>query len=139
MPSPPDDLREEGRRLWYSVTAAVAKGEYVLRPDDWYVLGRACYQADLVEAVRGQIDPDKSFFMVGSAGGVISNPLLREYRGQVALLASLLKQMGLPDLTAESGEAEKSGRGFAVANQDPTHQAKAVQARWGHDRRRAEE
>lgn len=104
----PASLGDAGARLYRGIAE-----KWDLRPDEERVLLDACAEADLVddlaEAMRGQ-----SRLVTGSQGQLVINPLISEQRQHRMALASLLKQLRLPD-EADSAEA-RSTKARAAAN-----------------------
>jgi hypothetical protein len=90
-PTAPPGLGRSGAGLWRRIVAG-----YELRPDELRLLADACRTADLVDAMQKVLD-DGSLMTVGSMGQDRPHPLLTEIRGHRALLATLLKQLALPD------------------------------------------
>jgi hypothetical protein len=120
-PRVPSGLQAAGRRLWREVVAV-----YELRPDELLLLEKACRTADdaarLDAAVR-----EAPLTVTGSTGQTRHNPLLNESRQTRALLASLLKQLALPD---EPAEASGGSSGVTPGSQ---RAYKAARARWGNN------
>lgn len=116
----PADLGKEGRKLWQEVTS-----EYGLRPDEERLLLDACKQCDIVasleEALAGQ-----PLVVSGSHKQPVAHPLISEIRQHRATLASLLRQLRLPDHDSEplldTGNVRKLTRSEAGR--------KAARARW---------
>ncbi len=113
-PRQPKNLAGAGRSLWRSIIDV-----YELRPDEVRVLEQAARTADLIDALRTQLDHEP-LTTAGSMGQVRPNPLLMEIRGQRQLLANLLKQLHLPD---EPG---------AVSATPTVRAQNAARARWGN-------
>ena len=89
-PAPPGPGKS-GATLWRSIVAG-----YELRPDELRLLADACRTADLVDSMQTTLTAD-SLMTTGSMGQDRPHPLLTEVRGHRALLATLLKQLQLPD------------------------------------------
>ena len=104
----PKSLGSAGSALFVSIAE-----RWDLRPDELRVLADACAEADLVddlaEAMAGQ-----PRLVRGSQGQQVINPLISEQRQHRMALASLLKQLRLPD-EADSAEA-RSTKARAAAN-----------------------
>lgn len=116
-PRMPANLAAPGRSLWRAVVA-----DYELRPDEIAVLEKACRTADdsarLDAALR-----EAPLMVTGSMGQARANPLLHEARQSRALLATLLRQLALPqDQPAEGTEKPTTNTLRAM---------KAARARWG--------
>lgn len=90
-PAAPQGLKPGGRKLWTDVV-----GIYDLRPDELRVLKDACREADLVDALEGQLGKS-SLLVTGSQGQQVINPLVSEVRQHRGVLSSLLRQLRLPD------------------------------------------
>ncbi len=90
-PAPPPKLGRSGATLWRQIVAG-----YELRPDELRLLADACRTADMVDAMEKMLSND-SLMTTGSMGQDRPHPLLTEIRGHRALLATLLKQLALPD------------------------------------------
>jgi hypothetical protein len=108
---PPGGLRPSGRALWRSVLAA----GYELCPDESAVLREACGIADTIAAIERAL-VGAPLTVPGSMGQQVLHPGISELRMQRAALASLLKQLRLPDLDE--------------AGQRPNQHREAAQARW---------
>lgn len=107
------DFGAAGSDLWNRVTA-----KYDFRPDEVTVLERACRAADRIDAMERELGQDTT--ATGSMGQTVVHPLIPEIRAHSALLASLMKQLNLPDLDSAAGESPRS-----------TQARKAAQSRWG--------
>lgn len=104
-PKTPAKLAAGGRSLWSAVV-----GEYELRADELRILEHAARTVDLIDNMAAELA--KADLMVpGSMGQSRPHPLLTEIRGHRALLASLLKQLDLPDdnVPALSGSQKAGG------------------------------
>lgn len=91
-PAPPSELSAAGQRLWREV----ADGDLLLRPDELAVLAEACATRDVIVALA-KATADAPAMIEGSRGQTVVNPGLQELRQQRQLLASLLRQLGIPD------------------------------------------
>ena len=104
----PEGLAEAGKKLYSDIAS-----KWTLRPDELRVLADACSEADLVDdlatAMAGQ-----PRLVKGSQGQMVINPLISEQRQHRMALASLLKQLRLPD-EADTAEA-RSTQARAAAN-----------------------
>lgn len=107
-----DDLDDKGARLWTDVLS-----RYSLRVDELVILEQACRCIDDIERLRLALRT-ADLLVKGSMGQQVANPLMGEVRGLRTILASHLKQLGLPDEAPQS-QAMKS----------PQHQRAAL-ARW---------
>lgn len=108
----PKDLGAAGRDLWSRLT-----GKYEFRPDEVTLIERAARAADRISAMESELGD--SLLSVGSTGQLAVHPLIPEIRAHTALVASLLKQLNLPDEDSASGESSRS-----------TSARKAAQSRW---------
>lgn len=116
-PRPPARLSAAGRHIWREVV-----GAYELRSDELLLLEKVCRTADeaarLDEAVR-----DAPLLVAGSTGQPRAHPVFHEARQTRALLAALLKQLGLPNDPAGDQAATR-------AEQRSNKAMKAARARW---------
>jgi len=87
----PAGLNASGRRIFRQIS-----GGYELRPDEFVVLEAACRVADTIDRL-GSALVDAPLVTTGVGGQDRVNPLLVELRQQRITLASLLRQLGLPD------------------------------------------
>jgi hypothetical protein len=111
-PAALDDYEDKGAHLWHAVLS-----RYSLRVDELVVLEQACRCVDDIERLRLALK-DADLTVLGSMKQTVANPLLSEIRGLRTTLASLIKQLGLPDELATSG-----------ASKSPQHQ-RAAHSRW---------
>ena len=114
----PPNLGPVGGRLWRQLT-----DKYQFRADEGRILLDACGEADLID------DLDKHLvgaerIVKGSMGQPVINPLISELRQHRATLASLLRQLDLPD----EGGAAVPGSGLRSIRA-----RKAATARWHKD------
>lgn len=108
----PESLGSAGAELYRSIAS-----KWDLRPDELRVLFDACSEADLVDDLAAAMVGQPKL-VTGSQGQLVINPLISEQRQHRSALASLLKQLRLPD-EADTAEA----RSTAARN--------AANARWG--------
>ncbi len=101
--------------MWRRIVAG-----YELRPDELRLLADACRTADLVDSMQTTLTAD-SLLTAGSMGQDRPHPLLTEIRGHRALLATLLKQLALPDDAVRA-----ASRSSATTTRAQT----AARARW---------
>lgn len=113
MTTTPQHLRESGSQLWEAVTA-----KYALRADELRVLEDACSEADIIDMLRMLIDGD--LMTTGSKGQMILIPAVSEIRQHRAVLASLMRQLKLP----EDGDEDKA------AGERSAKAREAAQSRW---------
>ncbi|MDJ0454404.1 hypothetical protein [Gordonia amicalis] len=104
----PASLGAAGERLFREIAE-----KWDLRPDEQRVLLDACAEADLVDDLAAAMQ-DQPRLVKGSQGQSVINPLISEQRQHRMALASLLKQLRLPD-EADSAEA-RSTKARAAAN-----------------------
>ena len=107
----PSSLGVAGAQLYREVA-----GTWTLRADEKRVLLDACAEADLVDDLAEAMDGQQKL-VTGSQGQLVINPLISEQRQHRMALASLLKQLKLPD---ESADESRSTQARNAAN-----------ARWG--------
>lgn len=88
----PAGLGEAGAALW----ASIADGELVLRADEVAILREACSTRDAI-ATLAQASASEPAMIAGSRGQQVINPAFAELRQQRHLLASLLRQLDLPE------------------------------------------
>ena len=97
----PDDLSSKGCELWRDVATS-----YQLRVDEYRILEDACREADLIDDLQGEArHADR--IVRGSQGQPVINPLISELRQHRSTLASLLRQLKLPD-AADTAEARST-------------------------------
>jgi len=87
----PADLGPVGTRFWREVTR-----KYQLRVDEGRVLLDAAAEADLIDTLASALK-GAPLTVAGSQGQEVINPLISELRLHRVTLASLLKQLNLPD------------------------------------------
>lgn len=115
-PRKPAGLGTPGTALWASVVE-----HFDLRPDEVRILTDACWEADLIDRLATGLEGEP-LVIEGSKGTLVAHPLLSEVRQHRAVLASLMRQLKLPDDGNAAGAAgERSARARAAAN-----------ARWAH-------
>lgn len=106
----PDDLAAAGSKMWASIA-----GKYELRPDEVRILEDACREADLVDDLAGEAKfADR--IVKGSQGQPVINPLISELRQHRSTLASLLRQLHLPDEGGASSADKSSAAGRALVS-----------------------
>jgi hypothetical protein len=106
-PKAPAKLGAGGRSLWSAVV-----GEYELRADELRLLEHAARTVDLIDDMAAELA--KAALMVpGSMGQTRPHPLLTEIRGHRGLLATLLKQLDLPDTDAPGLNSSQKAGGAA--------------------------
>lgn len=104
----PDGLESAGAKLFTDIA-----NKWVLRADELRVLEDACGEADLVDDLKAaMVGQDR--LVKGSQGQLVINPLISEQRQHRTALATLLKQLRLPD-EADTPEA-RSTQARAAAN-----------------------
>lgn len=97
----PKDLTAKGRTLWREVASS-----YQLRIDEYRILEDACREADLIDALQEEAKYADTV-VEGSQGQPVINPLISELRQHRSTLASLLRQLKLPD-PADTAEARST-------------------------------
>jgi len=108
----PTGLTAAGKNLWVDVS-----GKYQLRADELRVLEDAAREADLVALMeRERVKAGFKLIVRGSQGQDVINPLISELRQHRATLASLLRQLKLPDENPEAAAAARSAEMRGVAN-----------------------
>ncbi|PQP24153.1 hypothetical protein [Rhodococcus opacus] len=107
----PKGIGEAGEKLWRAI-----EDRWELRPDELRILEDACREADLIDTLNLEATV-ADFIVKGSQGQPVINPLISELRQHRSTLASLLKQLKLPD---ETDTAESRS----------TQARAAVNARW---------
>lgn len=113
-PVPRGLARGPGASLWRAVV-----GQYSLRADELVVLDSACRQVELVAKLERELTGSK-LIVAGSKGQDVPHPLLGELRASRALVASLLRQLGLPDEPGAERPAENNS----------SKAQRAARARW---------
>lgn len=111
----PEGLGHAGTALWESITTMQFDGDrLVLRPDELVVLATAARTADMVARLESEVG-DGPLMIEGSKGQDVVHPAVVELRFQRAAVASLLRQLAIPEedswdnLTA-SQRARKAAR-----------------------------
>lgn len=110
-PKKPEGLADAGAALWKSI----ADAQYELRADELRVLEDACRTADLIEDLRLEA-LDAQRIVKGSQGQPVINPLISELRQYRSTLASLLRQLHLPDEGGVSPSDKSSAAGRALVS-----------------------
>jgi hypothetical protein len=87
----PADLGQNGAKIWREMHE-----KYQFRVDEERVLFDACCEADLIDDMAAPARGAERIVR-GSQGQPVINPLISELRQHRATLASLLKQLNLPD------------------------------------------
>jgi hypothetical protein len=116
MRQAPAELGPVGARFYREVTR-----NYQLRADELRVLPDAAAECDLIDELA-KAAKGAPQLVTGSQGQPVINPLISELRMHRATLASLLKQLALPD----EGSNAAPGSGFRSVKA-----RKGAQARWG--------
>lgn len=106
----PVDLEQAGAKMWSSIA-----GKYELRPDESRILEDACREADLIDDLQG-LARFADRIVKGSQGQPVINPLISELRQHRATLASLLRQLHLPDEGGASASDKSSAAGRALVS-----------------------
>lgn len=101
----PDDLSEKASVFWDDISST-----YSLRVDEWHILLSACRTMTEIERMENALS-DEPVMTKGSRGQVVGHPLLAEVARHRTMLARLLKQLDLPDVTTgRSALSEKRSR-----------------------------
>lgn len=109
MEKAPAGLGSAGKKLWSDIAA-----HYELRSDELRVLEDAAREADLVALMEQErAKPVFELLVRGSMGQDVINPLISELRQHRSTLASLLKQLKLPDADAATTGRSTSARAAA--------------------------
>jgi len=107
-PKPSSPLDAAGNALWADMVE-----KYDLRLDELAVLEAACKTADMIATLDKEWAAlGKPFLTRGSMGQDVIHPLIGERRAQQSALASLLRQLKLPD-DATAGVAVNPARAAA--------------------------
>ena len=122
-PKAPRGMKTAGRTLWTSIS-----DEWDLRPDEYRVLADAARAADLIERLETGLK-DAPLTVQGSQGQEVIHPLVAEIRQQRATLASLLRQLKLPEAD-EAGQATSGGNVKPMTRSESA--TKAAKARWAN-------
>lgn len=115
----PSGLKATGRALWDSTV-----DEFDLSGHELTLLGQACRAADRCESLENVIRRD-GIMAKGSTGQPVVNPAVQEARQQQAVLASLIRALGLPEPEEESGSAVTP-----LKSVEPMQQRTAGLSRW---------
>jgi hypothetical protein len=104
-------LSPKTSRFWREITP-----RWDLRPDELRILEDACWEADLVDTLREAMDGEP-LTVRGSQGQQVIHPIVSELRQHRSTLASLLKQLALPDdhVSAEAHPRSVGARAAAQA------------------------
>jgi hypothetical protein len=105
----PTGMGASGASLWKSIA-----GVYDLRADEKRVLEDACRESDLVDFLEAELK-DAEPIVRGSQGQPVINPLISEVRQHRSTLASLLRQLRLPDETDTAERRSSQAREAANA------------------------
>jgi hypothetical protein len=107
--SVPLNLKDAGKQLYADIAS-----NWVLRPDEQRVLQDACAQADLVDELAAAMEGEP-YLVKGSQGQSVINPLISEQRQHRLALASLIKQLRLPDAADTKENRSTAARNAANA------------------------
>ena len=107
----PDKLGAKAKKLWTDV----AKGPYVLRPDELRLLENACRTLDVIRALE-RILKDDGLMAEGYSGQPVVHPAVGELRQQRKAYADFVKQLALPDSDGKTtGQRLASGKASTAA------------------------
>jgi hypothetical protein len=115
-PIAPAQLEKAGADFYLQVVE-----QYELRVDETRLLLDICGEIDLVDVLASE-QKTSDLLVRGSQGQLVASPLVSELRQHRATLASLIRQLRLPD---EDGSSAGSLAGAAL-----------VARRWGNGTRR---
>lgn len=90
----PAKLGPKGRALWKSI--AESEENYTLRADELRLLEDAAREADMIERLE-DAQRDEPLTAKGSMGQTVASPFVSELRQHRGTLASLMKQLQLPN------------------------------------------
>ena len=108
-PKKPANLGLAGTRLWREIAHF-----YLLRPDEVRILEDAAREADLIDDL-GSALAGAPRLIKGSQGQMVINPMISEVRQHRSVLASLLKQLKIPDVDRAAGQDTRSTQARAAA------------------------
>lgn len=104
LPQPPDDLREEGLALWWSILEDLDLDQHELS-----LLRAAARTADRLEDIADELTR-VPLTVTNHKGDEVSHPLLVEQRMQGAAHAKLLASLRLPSGLTEGGDLKRPQR-----------------------------
>ena len=104
IPDPPDDLKHEGRALWFSILDDLDLDQHELS-----LLRAAARTADRLEDIAQELD-GAPLTVSNFKGDEVANPLLVEQRMQAASHAKLLASLRLPTGLSEDGGLKRPQR-----------------------------
>lgn len=109
FPPPPEDLNDNGREFWRSMS------RYEFRPDEMQLLAEFARTVDDLAIMRAALAASGTL-VEGSKGQPRPNPLLAEMRGCRQLLIRLAYQLGIPDDESQPLATPQSRRNARAAN-----------------------
>lgn len=112
----PRGLQTKGSALWADVTA-----DYQLRSDELRILEAACHTVDEIARLE-QVLAEDEMVVPGSRGQRRVHPAVERVAEHRRLLIALVKQLGLPDIDATTGQVQPSARSVAAR--------RAAEVRW---------
>lgn len=112
----PAGLSKRANKRWNDIVTA-----WDLRPDELRILEDACREMDLADALEATL-ADMPLTLEGSMGQVVVNPVVQEIRQHRTVVASLLKQLKLPDVDV--------ARSQIVADSRSAQARHAARSRW---------
>lgn len=90
----PTGLGRSGRELWRDIAEA---DRWQLRPDELRILGDACRLADSIATLETAMEGQETLIQGARPGQMVLNPIITEIRMCRSTMATLLKQLKLPD------------------------------------------
>ena len=107
----PAGLGDAGRKLWRSIDDVF---DFTEEPGKVQMLTQACRVADVIAEMDDAAD-EAPLTVKGSMGQPVISPFIAEARVQRALLAQLLRRLGLPDNDEDDDHEARSKAGRTAA------------------------
>lgn len=111
----PPGLNVSGRRLYRQILS-----KYEFRPDEMVVLENACRVADTIARLDAAL-VDAPLVTVGVGGQDRIHPILVELRQQRIILASLLRQLQIPDDVPSVNQQRAAGNASWASRSGRVH------------------